>query len=85
MQFLFVDGEGAPESDAYGNAVGWLYGVSYPIKFASKAKLDQDYTVMPLEGLWWTPTPAGFSMEDKSAWEWTAMMVQPEPATVCAA
>jgi hypothetical protein len=36
-----------------------------------------DYSVMPLEGLWWTDDIHNFSMEDKSAWKWTLMIMQP--------
>ena len=81
LQFLMVDGAGDPNTSvAYAEAVEALYAMSYTLKFISKRE-SVDYTVMPLEGLWWTPNPAEFSMEDKSAWEWTAMMVQPEHIT----
>ena len=81
MQFLMVDGAGDPNTSvAYTEAVEALYAMSYTLKFISKQE-SVDYTVMPLEGLWWTPNPAEFSMEDKSAWEWTALMVQPEHIT----
>ena len=81
MQFLMVDGAGDPNTSvAYTEAVEALYAMSYTLKFISKQE-SVDYTVMPLEGLWWTPNLADFSMEDKSAWEWTAMMVQPEHIT----
>ena len=36
---------------------------------------------MPLEGLWWTPDMATFSTDDKSQWDWTMMIVVPEPVT----
>lgn len=78
MQFLLVEGEGAPESDAYVKAVAWLYGVAYPIKFASKTQLDQDYTVMPLEALWWADDYSAFTEGDRDSWKWTAMIMQPD-------
>lgn len=81
LQFLMVDGAGDPNTSvAYAEAVEALYAMSYTLKFISKQE-SVNYTVMPLEGLWWTPNPDEFSMEDKSAWEWTAMMVQPEHIT----
>jgi hypothetical protein len=81
LQFLMVDGSGDPNTSVvYTEAVEALYAMSYTLKFISKQEAV-DYTVMPLEGLWWTPNPAEFSTEDKSAWEWTAMMVQPEHIT----
>ena len=81
LQFLMVDGAGDPNTSvAYTEAVEALYAMSYTLKFISKQE-SVDYTVMPLEGLWWTPNLAEFSMEDKSAWEWTALMAQPEHIT----
>jgi len=82
MQFLMIDGTGDPNtSAAYAEAIEALYAMSYTLKFLSKMTDSVDYTVMPLEGLWWTPNIAEFSMEDKSAWEWTAMIVQPDHIT----
>jgi len=82
MQFLMIDGAGDPNTSvAYAEAIEALYAMSYALKFLSKATEDIDYVVMPLEGLWWTPDMAEFSVEDKSAWEWTAMIMQPEHIT----
>ena len=82
MQFLMVDGAGDPNTSvAYAEAIEALYAMSYTLKFLSKTTEDIDYVVMPLEGLWWTPDIAEFSMEDKSAWEWTAMIMQPDHIT----
>jgi hypothetical protein len=82
MQFLMIDGAGDPNTSvAYAEAIEALYAMSYTLKFISKNTQSVDYAVMPLEGLWWTPNIAEFSIEDKSAWEWTAMMVQPEHIT----
>jgi hypothetical protein len=33
---------------------------------------------MPLEGLWWADDPRSFYFNDKSAWKWTAMILQPD-------
>ena len=81
FQFLMIDGSGDPNtSQAYREALEALYGMSYTLKFLSKAE-GTDYTVMALEGLWWTDDMAEFSVEDKSAWSWTAMMMQPDHLT----
>jgi hypothetical protein len=37
-----------------------------------------DYTVMPLEGLWWAKDMADFVVGNKSDWYWTAMIMQPD-------
>ena len=81
LRFLMVDGAGDPNtSQAYQEAVEALYAVSYPLKFLSKAK-GTDYVVMPLEGLWWVDDMGEFSVADKSAWSWTAMIMQPAHLT----
>jgi len=78
MAFLMMDGQGDPNVDpTYEEIVGTLYSVAYTIKFASKA-IGKDYVVPPLEGLWWAEDMDAFSMEDKGAWQWTMMVMQPE-------
>ncbi len=79
MQFAKIDGSGDPNvSDEYRSAIQWLYSVSYTLKFASKLELGRDYTVAPLEGLWWADDMADFIKGNKSKWSWTAMMMQPD-------
>jgi hypothetical protein len=79
MQFLMVDGHGDPNTaQVYKQAVEALYAVAYKIKFISK-KDGNDYVVPPLEGLWWAETMDLFSTQrDKSTWDWTMMIMQPE-------
>ena len=82
MQFLMVDGSGDPNTSvAYSQALEALYGMSYTLKFFSKLTLGIDYVVMALEGLWWTEDMADFSEDDKDAWDWTAMIMQPDHLT----
>ena len=79
MQFLMVDGHGDPNTaPAYQEAVEALYAVAYKVKFASKKGLDQDYVVPPLEGLWWAEDMLSFLRRDKSTWDWTMMIMQPQ-------
>ncbi len=78
MLFAMIDGEGDPNvSPVYANAVQWLYGVSYTLKFASKAN-GRDYGVLPLEGLWWADDMNDFVAGNKAKWKWTAMIAQPD-------
>lgn len=82
MNFLMVDGQGDPNiSQQYKDAVGALYTVSYTLKFLVKKEKAVDYGVLPLEGLWWVDDMTKFSVEDKNAWQWTAMIMQPEYVT----
>ncbi|MCX7005334.1 MAG: GyrI-like domain-containing protein [bacterium] len=80
MNFLMIDGEGDPNtSPAFAAAIEALFAVSYTVKFMlKKGALAIDYGVMPLEGLWWTDDMATFSTADKSNWQWTMMIMQPE-------
>jgi len=80
MNFLMIDGTGDPNtSQAYQDAVEALYSIAYALKFmVKKGKSAVDYAVMPLEGLWWVDDMTRFSMNDKDAWKWTSMIMQPE-------
>lgn len=80
LTYLMVDGEGDPNtSPAFQQAVEALYSLSYTLKFSlKKSPRPMDYGVMPLEGLWWADDPRVFHLADKSAWKWTAMILQPE-------
>ena len=85
MRFLMVDGEGDPNtSAAYKEATEALYALSYALKFAVKKEESVDYTVMPLEGLWWMDEGAD-ALEDilanRDKWKWTSMIMQPEWVT----
>lgn len=80
MQFIMIDGHGDPNtSQAYANALATLYPVAYKLKFLSKNELGRDYSVMPLEGLWWSDDMDAFtSARDKSRWDWTLMIMVPD-------
>jgi hypothetical protein len=80
MNFLMIDGRGDPNTSAdYAAAIAALYGVSFTLKFAFKRGPRRiDYSVMPLEGLWWADDPRSFLAGDKSKWRWTMMIMQPD-------
>ncbi|MFQ5614887.1 MAG: GyrI-like domain-containing protein [Anaerolineales bacterium] len=82
MNFLMIDGHGDPNTaQEFQDAVEALYPVAYALKFMSKKEKGMDYVVPPLEGLWWVENMEEFTTEDKSAWEWTVMIMQPESVT----
>jgi hypothetical protein len=80
MQFLMIDGEGDPnQAQEYKDALEALYSVAYKVKFISKKSLEKDYTVPPLEGLWWADDMDTFAIKrDKSQWKWTMMIMTPD-------
>jgi hypothetical protein len=83
MNFLMVDGAGDPNtSKEYSTAIELLYTISYTLKFMSKKELAQDYTVPPLEGLWWADDMTDFVKGNKKQWKWTAMIMLPSWITV---
>ena len=83
LRFLMIDGEGDPNTaPAYRAAVEALYSVAYTLKFLVKGRGGPDFTVMPLEGLWWADDMTHFATSgDKSAWKWTMMIAQPDAVT----
>lgn len=78
--FLMVDGQGDPNtSTEYTEAVEALFTVSYTARFmVKKGPSQQDYAVMPLEGLWWSDDLAAFARGDRAQWRWTMMIMQPD-------
>lgn len=79
LLYVRLDGEGDPNTaEAYQTGIAWLYSVSYSMKFAAKAELGRDYTVGPLEALWWADDMSSFVARKKSDWRWTIMILQPD-------
>ncbi len=87
MNFLMIDGQGNPNTaERYAQAVEALFSLSYALKFASKKAAGIDYTVMPLEGLWWADEMGSVYGEldftaNKDLWLWTMMIMQPDHIT----
>jgi hypothetical protein len=85
LAFLMVDGRGAPESEAYQEAIQALYGTAYTLKFAVRnADADRDFKVAPLEGLWWgdEERPGLADLQaDRDAWSWRMMIALPDEVT----
>lgn len=79
LNYLMIDGQGDPNtSPEFTAAIETLYPFSYAIRAIIKDEEEFKYVVMPLEGLWWTKEMESFSVEDKSNWEWTLMIMQPD-------
>jgi hypothetical protein len=80
MNFLMVDGKGDPNtSPVYQEALETLYPMAFRLKFVSKKELGRDYTVPPLEGLWWAEDMNTFTATtSKDDWLWTMMIMVPD-------
>lgn len=83
LNILCVEGAGDPNSSQeYSDAVSALFTVSWTLKFMLKQRPGlPDYSVMPLESLWWSEDDQRFDARDKSAWQWRALIVQPDFVT----
>ncbi len=87
MNYIQVRGKGDPNevNGQYAKAVELLYALSYTIKMSKMKGLQPegfvDYTVYPLEGLWWFDVAKGVSQKDKSKYEWISMIRQPDFVT----
>lgn len=79
INYLMVNGSGYPEqgSPEFQGAIEALYGVAYTLKFMLKAAAARDFTVMPLEGLWWMRGNGAFDAGNKEDWRWTLMIALP--------
>ncbi|MCD9086366.1 GyrI-like domain-containing protein [Stenotrophomonas sp. SY1] len=82
LRYLMIDGQGDPNTTpAYAQAVEALFSVSYTARFLlKKGPRAIDYAVMPLEGLWWSDDLSAFERNDRSRWQWTMMIMQPDIA-----
>ena len=87
MNFIMVDGHGNPnDTDGeYNKAVELLYALSYTIKMGRKSDFKKagdddflDYTVAPLEGLWWLNDQSDMDFTQKEKYCWTSMIRQPD-------
>ena len=81
MKYLMIDGHGNPNNDpVYAETLQTLYSLAYTLKFALKPQ-GIEYSVAPLEGLWWMPDMSEFSVANKDRWDWTMMIMQPDQVT----
>ncbi len=87
FQFIMIDGaiEKGMEpgnSPMFEKAIEAMYATAYTIKFMSKKaeKNPIDYSVPPLEGLWWVQD-GNFDINVKDNWYWRLMIMQPEHIT----
>ncbi|MGB3714616.1 MAG: GyrI-like domain-containing protein [Candidatus Promineifilaceae bacterium] len=88
FNFIMVDGrieegESPESSESFREAMTALYGLAFTLKFASKLRETNpiDFTVMALEGLWWSASGT-FEIEKKGDWKWTMMIMQPDHVTL---
>jgi hypothetical protein len=90
--FVMVDGAGAPDGQAFADAIQALYSVSYGAHFALKKTQGEAPPVMALEALWWVEGStaeevmrriaagqASMDSSDRADWRWRVMIAQLPP------
>src|ERR1051325_8593588 len=79
---LTLDGEGAPEGQAFQNGVAAIYCVADPLKFSRKKAGRRDFKIGPLEARWWTDDPT-CRLPDvpRESWCWQLRMAVPANVT----
>ena len=81
QKIISIAGTGDPYTTAeFKNAIEALFEVAHRVMFACK-KLGENFSVMPLEGLWWTEGMKPLSALNKDIWEWELFIVQPDFVT----
>lgn len=86
LQYLVLEGVGNPNtSTSFQEAIQALYSTAFTLKFAAKAAGVADWKVMPLEGLWWSPSGKNLMDEPKGTapleMAWKALLMQPSVVT----
>jgi len=88
MLFLCHDGQGNPNEagGAYQKALEAIYAVTYTIKMSKMSGKAPhgyfEYTVPPLEGLWWLRDDAETDFfAGKERYQWSSLIRQPEFVT----
>jgi hypothetical protein len=83
MKFFMIQGRGNPNDEAFSEAIGVLYSLSYAVRMLSKSGETPEgyfeYTVFPLEGIW-GQDEEGRKMKtlDKDRLIYTLMIRQPD-------
>jgi hypothetical protein len=83
MNFLMVDGSCQGSNfHEFRNGIDGLFSLSQSIKSAiARTNIGFEYTVMPLECLWWVKGESEITLENREDWLWILMIVQPEYVT----
>lgn len=92
LGLLVLDGHGAPESEAFTEAVQALHTVSYTAHFAVQKATGTAPRLMPLQAQWWVAGTedmavmrriaagtASVAESDRDRWSWRAMIAQLPP------
>jgi len=82
LNYIAIDGEGAPSSEVFQESIGALFAIAYTISMSYKGdfKIDgfQNFVVPPLEGVWdLIDVGKGFN-GNKDNLKWKIMILMPD-------
>jgi hypothetical protein len=83
MKFLMVDGScNGSNFDEFRLGIEGLFALSHAMKAAiARIHIGFEYTVMPLECLWWVRGTGEYTPDNRDEWRWILMVVQPNYVT----
>lgn len=81
LNFIMLDGSGDPNTESFRDAISALYTAAFTLKFAFKKERGIDFSVMRMEGLWWTERFEDFRLDYKDNWLWRIMILMPDVVT----
>ncbi|NTU71455.1 MAG: hypothetical protein HGB10_06515 [Coriobacteriia bacterium] len=78
MRFLQLSGVGGIAEAEFQTAIGTLFALAYPVKFAAKKRLGLSYKVSPLEGIYHDPVSTAIPLVDRERLQWRLMIMLPD-------
>lgn len=83
LNYLMIDGKGAPTSPAFQEAIQYLYATAYMISMSYRnpdfiIENFQPFVVPPLEGLWTSKNEPRAGKLDKNDFIWRLMIRMPD-------
>lgn len=79
---LAIEGRGAPEQEAFQDAIGALYGVAYTLKLARKVARGNEFKIGPLEARWWSgSSQTSLARTPRDNWCWRLRIAVPVDVT----
>ncbi|MCK5559738.1 MAG: hypothetical protein KAJ51_04065, partial [Thermoplasmata archaeon] len=73
VQYLAIEGVGAPASEEFNTKIEALYPMAYGVKNILK-KTGKDFAVPKLEGLWWVESEKPFDEIPREEWHWQLLI-----------
>ncbi len=82
--YLAISGAGAPDSPAFAQSIGALYGIAYGLKFGRKKADGRDFKVGALVGIWRIEGAAHSEghTAPRDSWRWVLQLDVPADVTM---